>query len=84
MANKKLLLHYSPFSQPSRAVLWYLLLNDIPFEGKQRSFAELRTPEFLALNPHHTLPTIEDTDGTVVFESNAIMYYLREKYGDKV
>jgi glutathione S-transferase len=40
------------------------------------------TPEFLAMNPFHTLPTLKDSDGTAVFESNAIVWYLREKYGD--
>jgi len=78
-----LVLFFSPLSQPSRAVFWYLTINEIPFEAKRTDFNAMRTPEYLAMNPHHTMPLIKDTDGTVVFESNAIIFYLREKYGDK-
>lgn len=37
-------------------------------------------PEFLALNPQHCIPTIVDGD-VVVWESNAILIYLAERYG---
>ena len=37
-------------------------------------------PEFLALNPNGKVPVIDD-DGTVVFDSNAILLYLAEKAG---
>lgn len=37
-------------------------------------------PEFLAVNPNGKVPAIED-EGTVVFDSNAILLYLGEKTG---
>ena len=37
-------------------------------------------PAFLALNPNHKIPVLED-DGLVVWESGAILLHLGEKYG---
>lgn len=37
-------------------------------------------PEFLAVNPNGKVPAIED-EGTVVFDSNAILLYLGDKTG---
>jgi len=36
--------------------------------------------EFLALNPNHKIPVLED-DGLVIWESGAILLHLAEKYG---
>lgn len=40
--------------------------------------AETRTPEFLAKNPNGRVPVLELEDGTLLPESNAILYYLAE------
>jgi len=37
---------------------------------------EARTPELLAKNPAGRIPILEDDDGTVIFESNAILCHL--------
>ncbi len=42
-------------------------------EGQQRK------PEFLALNPNHKIPALEDGDQTI-WESGAILLHLGEKY----
>jgi GSH-dependent disulfide-bond oxidoreductase len=41
---------------------------------------EQLTPQFLALNPNHKIPVLED-DGLVVWESGAILLHLAEKFG---
>lgn len=45
-----------------------------------RQFGGLDTPEFLALNPNGLIPTIDD-NGTIIWESNAVVRYLAAKYG---
>ena len=42
-------------------------------------FARHATPEFLALNPNGSVPTIED-DGLVLSKSMAINLYLAKKH----
>jgi len=39
---------------------------------------ETRTPEFLAINPNGRIPTVILNDGTVLAESNAILFYFAE------
>lgn len=39
---------------------------------------ETRTPEFLAKNPNGKIPALELEDGSLLAESNAILFYLAE------
>jgi GST-like protein len=43
---------------------------------------EQRRPEFLALNPNHKIPVLED-DGQVIWESGAILLHLGERHDPK-
>ena len=45
-------------------------------------FGGLDTPGFLAMNPHGRIPVIDD-QGTVVWESHAILRYLAARFGGK-
>jgi len=45
-----------------------------------REFGSTRQDWYLAMNPNGLIPTIDD-DGFVLWESNAIVRYLAEKYG---
>src|SRR4051812_19147162 len=55
-------------------------LKRIPYESKLLEFSkgDLKTPEFLALNPRGKVPVIRDGD-FVLAESMAIMAYLDRK-----
>jgi glutathione S-transferase len=70
--------HGSPFSWR----VWLALeLKGIPYNLKILSFQneDTRKPEFVALNPRHTVPTIVD-DGHALWESLAIVEYLDERF----
>jgi glutathione S-transferase len=43
-------------------------------------FGGLQTPEFRAMNPNTRIPVIDD-EGTIVWESHAIVRYVAAKYG---
>ena len=71
-----------PNSQPVRAVVWTCLMHELPFEFVMTSQnRDAKQPEYLAsVNPRGTIPAIDD-DGTVLWESHAILIYLCEKHG---
>lgn len=51
----------------------------LPLEIVPVDFANAKTPEYLARNPTGKVPTLVDDDGTVVWESGAILVHLAEK-----
>lgn len=62
--------------------LWALEEAGAPYRHVPTDYAtgDNRTPDYLALNPNGTLPTLVD-DGFVVWESVAINLYIARKYG---
>ncbi|XP_017493445.1 PREDICTED: glutathione S-transferase 1-like [Rhagoletis zephyria] len=77
----KIILYAINGSAPSRAVLLTLKALNVPFEYKILNLliGEHRTPEYLAINPHGTVPTLSD-DGEIFTDSHAIITYLVDKY----
>lgn len=75
-------LHSIEISPPCRAVLMTRKALGLSLNIKEcRLFeGEHLKPEFLKINPQHTLPTLEDGE-VVLVNSHAINIYLVEKYG---
>ncbi|KAH8359535.1 hypothetical protein KR093_007382, partial [Drosophila rubida] len=74
--------YYSPFAPLSTAIVVTgkalgLEFNKIPVNVRN---GEQLKPEFVKLNPQHTIPTLND-NGFVIWESRVILTYLVEKYG---
>ncbi|POM73145.1 Glutathione transferase, theta class [Phytophthora palmivora] len=75
-------LYANLISQPSRAAEWVMRLKKLDHEFVVADFgtAIFKSPEFLALNPNGLIPVLQDGDFSL-FEGNAIMPYLAEKFG---
>jgi len=75
-------LYYLPGSAPCRAVQMVAKALGVELNLKLVNLqaGEHLKPEFVKLNPQHTIPTIVD-DGFALWESRAILTYLVEKYG---
>lgn len=71
----------SPFAWKVWCVLEH---KQLPYEWKRLQFnvAELKSEAFLAVNPRGKVPAIVDED-VVVYESNAIVEYLEERYPER-
>lgn len=73
-------LYYTPISINSRRVWISLLEKQLPFElVLMKLDGDQLQPEFLALNPFHHIPVLED-NGFTAIESYAILDYLEAKY----
>jgi len=44
-------------------------------------FGKNNEPPYLAMNPNAVVPTLEEDDGYILWESNSIVRYLAAKYG---
>lgn len=77
-------LYHYPYSQHARRVV--SLLEEAGLEYELRHVAmekeEYLSPEYLAINPNHQVPTLIDGD-VKIHESNAILRYLCLKHGLK-
>src|SRR5262249_56852400 len=47
-------------------------------------FGKNREPAYLAKNPNGLVPTLEEEDGFLLWESNSIMRYLAAKHGSRL
>ncbi|CAH1107327.1 unnamed protein product [Psylliodes chrysocephalus] len=74
--------YYVPGSAPCRNVLLTAKAVGVELNLKLTNLMEGKhlTPEYLKLNPQHTVPTIDD-NGFVLWESRPIMTYLVNQYG---
>lgn len=68
-------------SQPTRAVVWFLQINSIPYVYHNVDLTQgaQRNPEFKKIHPFQKVPAIVD-NGVRVFESHTIVKYLARKY----
>ncbi|XP_071453224.1 glutathione S-transferase 1-like [Hetaerina americana] len=75
-------LYYLDASPPVRAVLLAGKTLGLEFNLKLVDLFQRKhlDPEFVKLNPRHTIPTLVD-DGFVIYDSHAIVAYLATKYG---
>lgn len=73
--------YYLPPSPPCRTIMLLAKALGIHFNIKivNTMKGEQFAPEFLQINPQHTLPTIDD-NGFILWESRPIMTYLVSKY----
>ncbi|XP_034256242.1 glutathione S-transferase 1-like [Thrips palmi] len=76
-------LYGSETSPPVRGVRMACKALGIEYDFKKVNvFAgDLQKPEYLKINPHHTIPTLVDGD-FILWESHAIVTYLGDKAGN--
>ncbi|KAL0868353.1 hypothetical protein ABMA27_007872 [Loxostege sticticalis] len=72
-------------SPPARAVMMTieaLGISDVEFVDVNLLKKDHLKDEFLEMNPQHTIPTMKEEDGFVLWDSHAITTYLVNKYGE--
>jgi glutathione S-transferase len=74
-------LYHLPLSPYSRKVRLVLAEKRLPFELRVEKVWE-RRPEYLALNPAGTVPTLLEDNGLAIPDSGVICEYLEEAYPD--
>lgn len=75
------ILYHLPLSPYARKVRLVLAEKRLAFELRVEKTWE-RRPEYLAMNPAGTVPTLTEENGLMVPHSNAICEYLDEAYPD--
>lgn len=82
MSQKPIKLYRHPLSGHAHRVELMLSLLGLPCEPVFVDLAKgaHKQPEFLAINPFGQVPVIDDS-GSVLSDSNAILVYLAQKYG---
>lgn len=75
--------YYLPASAPCRSVQMTAKAVGVELNLKYLDLmaGEQLKPEFVKINPQHTIPTLDD-NGFALWESRAIMTYLVDKYAD--
>jgi glutathione S-transferase len=66
-------------------VIWALAEMKMPFERIDvgGAFGKTKDPFYLAMNPNSLVPTLEEEDGYILWESNSIVRYLAAKYQNR-
>ncbi|XP_023234411.1 glutathione S-transferase 1-like [Centruroides vittatus] len=74
-------IYYAPVSGPCRAAMMTAKHIGLELNVKKINLmaGETRKPEYLAMNPQHCVPTIDD-NGFILWESRAVMTYFVNKY----
>lgn len=73
-------LYHHPFSSNARRAVMATMYLGVPVDLQLVDLAKgaHRAPSYLALNPNHKVPVLDD-DGFVLWESYAIMQYLADR-----
>jgi glutathione S-transferase len=77
-----LTLYAHPHSPNSRKVHWALEELGVPYTYQTVDLLkrEQKDPGFMRLNPNGRVPVLDD-DGFILWESNAILWYVADKFG---